>query len=509
MDSVSSPLDLVLPTFIPPKFVNIYNGSIEQKKDGQLYLLVRINEKVTKELVVYFVESIPSDKQHEYVFFRNNFVRKEYKTALKILEIHTILDVDLLMIERSQNGRLSDIISISSMPETPPLTRQRRIQNHLTIKILQKIADKTFISYQELRVCFDWCERYKGMLESLLLGVKSENKNIRYIVVKKHYSLLPYNFEYREGDIRLRIKKDVCKGTLTRYSYHVDLLSGDFMLKGKRLIKNDAETTETTKREIDQKSIVKEAEIINKVNDIEGVIKYVRAPELHSKVRKGKTIFYSFIFCEFLNYKNLLEHIVPTKVFSTKESCKFLGDLCTIVDKIHKKNIFHRDLKPENIMFHRDEEGNIAIKIIDFDMADLVSNQYEKLVGSPHYIDPYQYYIEQRVGTAWHMGKPRGSVESDTYTLGVIAFAWLTVNWPKHASEMGNQDYSILTKENGEYNVEGINESISESMLSREIFETYPALKDNIVKMMEAHPQKRIHLLEAGDVFYQVSKTME
>ena len=89
---------------------------------------------------------------------------------------------------------------------------------------------------------------------------------------------------------------------------------------------------------------------------------------------------------EYAEGGELFDYIVKRKRLDEKESIKFMQQIISGVEYIHRNGIVHRDLKPENLLL--DHSGNI--KIVDFGL----SNQYkpgERLktaCGSPCYAAP-------------------------------------------------------------------------------------------------------------------------
>lgn len=82
----------------------------------------------------------------------------------------------------------------------------------------------------------------------------------------------------------------------------------------------------------------------------------------------------------------------------------------------HSKGIYHRDLKPSNIMLTEGEDGHAVVKVLDFGIAKIQSDDGQKLTGtgeifgSPMYMSP-----EQGRGQSV-------DARSDIYSLGCVIF---------------------------------------------------------------------------------------
>ena len=91
---------------------------------------------------------------------------------------------------------------------------------------------------------------------------------------------------------------------------------------------------------------------------------------------------------------------------------------------VHEHDICHRDLKPENVMLQDEDEGEEAVKLIDFGIAKVqnavtgLNTSGSRLAGTPHYMAPEQFRHAPVTAA------------SDIYALGVIAFEMLTGRHP-------------------------------------------------------------------------------
>jgi serine/threonine protein kinase len=115
---------------------------------------------------------------------------------------------------------------------------------------------------------------------------------------------------------------------------------------------------------------------------------------------------------------------------------RLLSQLCEALQAAHQEGIVHRDLKPSNLMVVDPDTPYEKIKVMDFGLAKLVSNDtgmamYHKAqetgadfaVGTPGYISPEQVRGED-IG-----------YRSDIYSVGVILYELLTGRLPFHREE--------------------------------------------------------------------------
>ena len=113
---------------------------------------------------------------------------------------------------------------------------------------------------------------------------------------------------------------------------------------------------------------------------------------------------------EYASGGELFDFIVKRKRLQEDQACKFMQQIISGVEYIHKVRICHRDLKPENLLL--DEQNNI--KIVDFGLSN-VYKENETLntaCGSPCYAAP-----EMIAGKRYH------GLNSDIWSCGIILYA--------------------------------------------------------------------------------------
>ena len=76
----------------------------------------------------------------------------------------------------------------------------------------------------------------------------------------------------------------------------------------------------------------------------------------------------------------------PNKKFDELQAAKYVYQVATAIQYIHKKNIIHRDIKPENILIGKDEE----VKLADFGWSNFTvdKNKRQTYCGTLDYLAP-------------------------------------------------------------------------------------------------------------------------
>lgn len=106
------------------------------------------------------------------------------------------------------------------------------------------------------------------------------------------------------------------------------------------------------------------------------------------------------------------------------------GQLCRGLAAAHAARVIHRDLKPSNLFLESTTDGRITLKILDFGVAKLASEddmtRTGVVLGTPAYMAP-----EQARGSAH--ADPR----SDIYAVGAVLYRMLTGHMPYEEREPG------------------------------------------------------------------------
>lgn len=140
---------------------------------------------------------------------------------------------------------------------------------------------------------------------------------------------------------------------------------------------------------------------------------------------------------EYARGGELFEYIVNRKRVREKDACKFLHQILSGVDYLHKHGICHRDLKPENLLM--DDYNNI--KIVDFGLSNTYKDgeSLQTACGSPCYAAPEMV-----------AGKKYDGLAADMWSCGVIIYAMVCGFLPFEDPKTNKLYQKIL---NAEYSI--------------------------------------------------------
>lgn len=96
------------------------------------------------------------------------------------------------------------------------------------------------------------------------------------------------------------------------------------------------------------------------------ILKVLRHPgviQLYEIVETEKELY---LIMEYARGGELFEYIVSHKRVREKEAARFMHQIISGIEYLHKLGICHRDLKPENLLM--DDYNNI--KIVDFGLSN-------------------------------------------------------------------------------------------------------------------------------------------
>ena len=137
---------------------------------------------------------------------------------------------------------------------------------------------------------------------------------------------------------------------------------------------------------------------------------------------------------EYASGGELFDYIVKRKRLQEEEACRFVQQIVSGVEYIHKVKICHRDLKPENLLL--DDQNNI--KIVDFGLSNMYGDgeTLKTACGSPCYAAP-----EMIAGKRYH------GLNSDIWSTGIILYAMTCGYLPFEDPKTSNLYKKILAGE--------------------------------------------------------------
>ena len=204
------------------------------------------------------------------------------------------------------------------------------------------------------------------------------------------------------------IEKIATGGWSTIYKAKRTLLDIDDIVAVKILHLNLSDNPQDIKRFYNEAAIIRE-------------LRHPNAIHLYDFDRDSNGTIYMAM--EFIYGKNLKETIKDTGPFDVARMLNVIYQVCDVISTAHKhpKKIIHRDITPQNIMLTRVGETNDFVKVLDFGIVKLRTQDNVSLtgsiVGTPPYMAPEQW---------------RGECDerTDIYSLGIIMYEMLTGESP-------------------------------------------------------------------------------
>ncbi len=150
-----------------------------------------------------------------------------------------------------------------------------------------------------------------------------------------------------------------------------------------------------------------------------------------------------FLVFELLDGEGLDAKLARDGILEPEMACEAFISVAKALDLAHGQGIIHRDLKPANIFLHRDPEGQMVAKILDFGISKIfeTNNNFTltrtgTVVGSPAYMAP-----EQASGREDLDGR------ADVWSLGVVMYEALSGTLPHEAPNYNALMVRILTQD--------------------------------------------------------------
>ncbi|CAK86205.1 unnamed protein product (macronuclear) [Paramecium tetraurelia] len=196
-------------------------------------------------------------------------------------------------------------------------------------------------------------------------------------------------------------------------------------------------TQEKVAIKILEKSKIIDVADVERVSREIHILKLIRHKHVIQLYEIIETKKYIFLVMEFCDGGELFDYIVKHQKLSEIEASKFIQELISGIEYIHKLNIVHRDLKPENLLLDYQK----SLKIVDFGLSNTYKQgeQLKTACGSPCYAAPEMI-----------QGNKYNSLLVDIWSCGVILFASICGYLPFEDVNTSALYKKIL---NGEYKI--------------------------------------------------------
>ena len=158
----------------------------------------------------------------------------------------------------------------------------------------------------------------------------------------------------------------------------------------------------------ERKRFLTGCETLQACQDDKHIIGYIE----HGKI-DGELV----LVLEYVEGENLKLRMATGDPVLAENIAQVLIDMAEALEVVHDRGYMHLDVKPENVLLTR----NGRLKLIDFDLAQLIPDPPRKLdknPGTPHYMSPEQFEGKNVDG------------RSDIYSLGVTMYQMMTGTLP-------------------------------------------------------------------------------
>ncbi|WP_437338781.1 protein kinase domain-containing protein [Sorangium sp. So ce394] len=155
-----------------------------------------------------------------------------------------------------------------------------------------------------------------------------------------------------------------------------------------------------------------------------------------------------FMVMERLEGEDLHQRLRRAGALAPEAALRIAAQACRGLSRAHEMRIVHRDIKPANLFLARVDQGEIAVKLLDFGIAKIKEQaaqglttttgltQSGAILGSPHFMSPEQA-----------RGLRDIDHRTDIWSLGVVLYHALTGHVPhEHIHALGDLILAICTE---------------------------------------------------------------
>jgi serine/threonine protein kinase/tetratricopeptide (TPR) repeat protein len=145
-----------------------------------------------------------------------------------------------------------------------------------------------------------------------------------------------------------------------------------------------------------------------------------------------------YLVMEFLEGLSLAERLNRDRSLPVGEALQVAEAVSQALGAAHALGIVHRDLKPENIFLVDDGDGGHHVKVLDFGIARLRTEDGERLTGAGLVLGTPDYMSPEQISGNDELVGPT----TDIYALGVLIYEMVTGGPPF----TGSNDFQVLSR---------------------------------------------------------------
>jgi len=195
---------------------------------------------------------------------------------------------------------------------------------------------------------------------------------------------------------------------------------GSFSVCYKAIRKNDQTIValKVVKPEKSSSHLEKEKEILTKIGDKEGIIKFIEF------IPQDKCLV-----LEYFPSENMFNFVRGWEYPTEPKAKAIFKKIVMVIQTIHSSSVVHNDIKLENILLKDDE-----IKLIDFGLS-FVSEKGEmpqdlRKAGSRNYLSPEKLDFKDDIKDAYKI---------DVWSLGIVLFSMLNKFYPYDPNDLAKR----------------------------------------------------------------------